>query len=203
MFHNTKKTETCGNVPQVIKPGGGQLQFTAYITSFICRQNHNGEVVDRSWLCFSPSQTCVKCFTCRLLIHLLSEFFKPLLSRTRSRGRRRAANRLSHRPEPSGRAVHEEVDGLDNGGQHGWLFVLLRHTHRPQRRLYSICTSSSRNVRHQCEGGLSRTQAVFGRVIPGGWVPVSGMQMRSLVGLSAHSAFHWWSAQCAACMLLL
>jgi len=25
----------------------------------------------------------------------------------------------------------------------------------------------------------------------GGWVPVSGMNMRSLVGLSAQSAFHW------------
>jgi len=25
------------------------------------------EVVDRSWLCFSPSQTCVKCFTCGLM----------------------------------------------------------------------------------------------------------------------------------------
>jgi len=36
-------------------------------TSFVRRQNHNGEVVDRSWLCFSPSQTCVKCFTCRLM----------------------------------------------------------------------------------------------------------------------------------------
>jgi len=24
-------------------------------TSLIRRQNHNGEVVDRSWLCFSPS----------------------------------------------------------------------------------------------------------------------------------------------------
>ena len=31
-------------------------------TSLIRRQNHNGEVVDRSWLCFSPSQTCVNCF---------------------------------------------------------------------------------------------------------------------------------------------
>jgi len=38
---------------------------------------------------------------------------------------------------------------------------------------------------------LSRTQALLGRVIPGGWVPVSGMKMRSLVGLSAYSAFHW------------
>ena len=25
----------------------------------------------------------------------------------------------------------------------------------------------------------------------GGWVPVSGMKMRSMVGLSAHSAFRW------------
>jgi len=36
-------------------------------TSFICCQNYNGEVVDRSWLCFSPSQTCVYCFTCKLM----------------------------------------------------------------------------------------------------------------------------------------
>ena len=36
-----------------------------------------------------------------------------------------------------------------------------------------------------------------------GWVPVSRMKMRSLVGFSVHSAFHWWSAQCAARMVLL
>ena len=34
----------------------------------------------------------------------------------------------------------------------------------------------------------------------GGWVP--GMKMHSLVGLSAHSAFHWWSVQCAERTLL-
>jgi len=34
-------------------------------TSLIRRQNHNGEVVVRSWLWLSPSQACVKCFTCR------------------------------------------------------------------------------------------------------------------------------------------
>jgi len=28
-------------------------------------------------------------------------------------------------------------------------------------------------------------------VIPGGWVPVSGIKMPSLVVLSAHFAFHW------------
>ena len=50
MFHNTKGTFH-GNVPQVL----------------FRRQNHNGEVIDISWLCISPSQTCVKCFTCRLM----------------------------------------------------------------------------------------------------------------------------------------
>jgi len=35
----------------------------------------------------------------------------------------------------------------------------------------------------------------------GGWVPVSVMKMRRLVGLSVHSAFHWQSAHCAARML--
>jgi len=37
MFHNTEKAET------------RQWKFT---TSLIRRQNLNGEVVDRSWLCF-------------------------------------------------------------------------------------------------------------------------------------------------------
>jgi len=49
---------------------------------------------------------------------------------------------------------------------------------------------------------LSRTQALLGRVILGGWVTVSVMKMRRLVRLSDHSAFHWWSAHCAAHMLL-
>lgn len=31
------------------------------------RQNHNGEVIIRNWLCFSPSKGCVYCFTCRLM----------------------------------------------------------------------------------------------------------------------------------------
>jgi len=47
MFDNTEKTET------------RQRKCT---TSLIRRQNHNGEVFDRSWLRFSP-QTCVYCFT--------------------------------------------------------------------------------------------------------------------------------------------
>lgn len=31
------------------------------------RQNHNGEVITRNWLCFSPSNGRVYCFTCRLM----------------------------------------------------------------------------------------------------------------------------------------
>ena len=49
---------------------------------------------------------------------------------------------------------------------------------------------------------LSRTHAVLGRVILKGWVPMSGRKVGSFVGLSANSALHWWSAQCAAHMLL-
>jgi len=36
-------------------------------TNFIRCQNRNAEVVERSWVCFSPSQTCVYCFTCKLM----------------------------------------------------------------------------------------------------------------------------------------
>jgi len=50
---------------------------------------------------------------------------------------------------------------------------------------------------------LSQTKAVLGRVTPRGWVPVSGMKVQSLVGLSNHTALHWWSAQSTARMLLL
>jgi len=111
----------------------------------------------------------------RFMLHpLLSKLFKPLLGRTRSRGRCWAAIRLSHRPEPSGHAVHTDVDGLDIGGQHGRRFVLLCHTHRPQRKPCPVCTSRSGNVQPRCGG--------------------------SQAGLSAHSA--WWSAHCAARMLL-
>ena len=43
---------------------------------------------------------------------LLRQLFKQLLGRTRSRGRCWAASWLSHRPEPSGYAVHGAVNGL-------------------------------------------------------------------------------------------
>jgi len=56
-------------------------------------------------------------------LFLLSEFFYPLLGRAKFRGRCWAAIWLSHRSEPSGRAVSGEVDGLDIGGRHGWSMV--------------------------------------------------------------------------------
>jgi len=126
----------------------------------------------------------------------------PLLGRTRFRGRCWAAIRLSHRPEPSGRAVHEEVGGLNIGGQHGRRFVVLRHTHRPQRRSYPICTSRS---------GTSDTGAEAVKPDPGSsWEGHSwkvgagvGMKVWNLERLSSKSPFHWWSVQCAARMVLL
>jgi len=48
------------DVPQHRKKKTRQWKCT---TNLLRRQNHNGEVVDRSWLRFSPSQTCVYCFT--------------------------------------------------------------------------------------------------------------------------------------------
>jgi len=50
---------------------------------------------------------------------------------------------------------------------------------------------------------LSRSHAVLGRAIPRRLVPVSGMKLRSLVGLSHHSAFRGWSTQSAVRLLLL
>jgi len=50
---------------------------------------------------------------------------------------------------------------------------------------------------------LSWTQALLRRIASVGWVSVLVMKIRSLVGLSAHSMFYWWSTQCAARMLLL
>ena len=52
------------DVPQHRKDRNSSQKCT---TNLIQRQNHNAEVVERSWLCFSPSQTCVYCFTCKLM----------------------------------------------------------------------------------------------------------------------------------------
>jgi len=64
------------------------------------------------------------------------------------------------RLEPSGRAVHGEVDGLDIGEQRGRRLVLLRPTHRLRRRPYPICPSRSGNAWHPC-GGVYAGPALF------------------------------------------
>ena len=73
-------------------------------------------------------------------------------SRTRCRDRCWVANRLFHHPQPSDRAVHGKVDGVDNGGQHIPRFVLLRNTQKPQRRPYPICVSRRGSLRHWSGG---------------------------------------------------
>jgi len=66
-----------------------------------------------------------------------ASWWSPLQGCTRSRARCWAGNRLSHQPEPSGRALHGEVGGLDIGRQPCQsLFFLHRHTHMPLKGSY-------------------------------------------------------------------
>ena len=104
-------------------------------------------------------------FGLKQILLLLSELFIPLLGRTRSRSRCWAAIRLSRRSEPSGLAVHGKVDGLDIGGQHGRRFVLLRHTHRPQRRSYSMFQAGAQtpNTGADCGGSWVGPRLFLGR----------------------------------------
>ena len=60
------------------------------------------ELVTKTRACFINFQW----FRLLLLLHRLSTSWNPLLGRTRSRGRCWAAIQLSHRPAPSGHAVH-------------------------------------------------------------------------------------------------
>lgn len=53
--HSVKQPRKDRNTPRICTLG-----------LFRC-QNHNGEIVNRNWLCFSPSKGCVYCFTCRLM----------------------------------------------------------------------------------------------------------------------------------------
>ena len=77
---------------------------------------------------------------------------------------------MSHRPEPSGRAVNGEVDGLDIGGQHG-------------RRLFFCTTLTGRRGGHtpfvQAGGETSDTDAETVEPDPGSfWEGHSGGEWR-------------------------
>jgi len=81
------------------------------------------------------------------------------------------------------------------------LFFCVTLTGR-RRAILHLC-KQERKLPTPVRRRLSRTHTVLGRVFPGGWVPVTGMKVRSLVGLCNHSAFHRWSAQRAARILML
>ena len=156
------------------------------------------------------SETQRKCGQAMCLLLIINRFFfivwvssfNPLLGRTRSRGRCRAAIRLSHRPEPSGRAIHGQVDGLDSEGQYGQpVYSSATHSQAAEEAITHLFKQEWKRptpVRRR----LSPTQALLGRAIPGVWVPMSGIKVRSLVAFSNHSAFHRWPAQSAARLLL-
>ena len=105
-----------------------------------------------------------------------------LLGRTRSRGRCRAAIQLYRHPEPSGHALHGVVDELDSGGQHGRRSVPLRHSHKPQKDIPHV-RKQQRKRPTPVWRRLSWTYVVLGQN-HFGRVPVSGMNVRSLVVFS-------------------
>jgi len=72
-------------------------------------------------------------------------------------------------------------------------FGLQRHTQAAEEAIPHLC-KQERKRPIPVRKGQSRIDAVLGRVIPEEWVPVTGMRMWSLAGLSAH---------CAVRMLLL
>lgn len=53
--HSVKQSRTDRDIPRICS------------SSLFRRQNHNGEVANRNWLCFSPVNGRVFCFTCRLM----------------------------------------------------------------------------------------------------------------------------------------
>jgi len=84
-----------------------------------------------------------------------------------------------------------------------WSTICSSAPHKTQKGSCVICVSGSGNVRRWCGLRLSGTHAVLGRTFLGGWVPMSEMNVRSLVVFSNHSAFHRWSAQIVALLLSL
>ena len=129
----------------------------------------------------------------------LSQFFKPLLAHTRSQGRCWAAIQLSHHPELPVCAVYGEINGLDIQVQHGWRFVLLCHTHRPQTGPYSVCVSRV-ELSDTGVDVVKQNPCFYWKIIPGGWVLMSGIKYSPTV-LSNHS-FNWRSTQSASIIVV-
>jgi len=95
---------------------------------------------------------------------------------------------LSHRPEPSSHAVHEEVDGLEDNMVDG-LFICATLTGR--REGHTPFVQAGAETFDTGAEAVKPDPGSSWEGRSGGWVPVSGMKMLSLVGLSTHFAFHW------------
>jgi len=90
---------------------------------------------------------------------------------------------LSHHPELSGHAVHGKVYGLEIGGQHSRRFVILRHTHKPQRGPYLICTTGAEAVKPDPDSSWEGQSMGVG----------AGVRDESAesCGIVHHTACHW------------
>jgi len=124
--------------------------------------------------------------------------FSPLLGRTRSINRFWAAIRLSHHPEPSG---HAPCGGRWIGHwKTTWSAVWssVPYSQAAEEAIPHLC-KQERKCLTLVQRWLSRTHAVLGWVIPGGWDGDESMESRSALQLSA---FHRWSAQSAALLLV-
>jgi len=122
---------------------------------------------------------------------LLSELLKPLLGRTRSR----AMVFGSHSIVSSSRTARPCSPWGGRWIGHWrttWLTVCFSAPHsQAAEEAIPHFYRQERKRPTPVWRRLSRTQALLGRSIPWEWVPVSVMKMRSLVGLSVHSALHW------------
>jgi len=79
-------------------------------------------------------------------------------------------------------------DGLDSEGQHGQRFVLLRHkSQAAEVATIHLCRQERKRPRRMWRRS-SRTRAVLGRAVPGGWVPMS--RFRKYVSLEILSFLH-------------
>ena len=76
------------------------------------------------------------------------------------------------------------------------------HSQAAERAIPHLCKLERQRPKPVQRWRLSRTHAVLDRAIPGGLVLMSGIKVRSLVVLSSYSAFHRWSAQSVALLLL-
>jgi len=85
-----------------------------------------------------------------------------------------------------------------NPGKHNGIKTLcaLHHANKMEKVPYPICVSRSGSVQHRCGGGWSGSALLLEWPFAGGWVPTSGLKD------GVHSAFHRWSAQSAALLLL-